>query len=140
MTQQSTTNRNVGGAMTGGGNDEQQQLAFDSRCRRLWQRQWQSLTAAISVFVDGQERHGASAEKKGVNAGNPGHKNTVSGSVLCCHDSEMSVKSANIWLSGQHIANMLPTFPAKTTVMLQQRRCNFRQGLFLVSAHRCSGW
>ena len=47
------------------------------------------------------------------NVGNPRQKNTVSGSFLCCHDSEMSAKSADIWLSGQHVANILPTFSAK---------------------------
>jgi hypothetical protein len=26
----------------------------------------------------------------------------------------MPAKSADIWLSGQHVANILPTFPAKT--------------------------
>ena len=53
------------------------------------------------------------SKKKGVNADNPRHENTVSESVLCCHDREMSAKSADIWLSGRHVANMLPTFPAK---------------------------
>ncbi len=37
----------------------------------------------------------------------------LSESVLCCHDREMSAKSADIWLSGQHVANMSPTFPSK---------------------------
>jgi hypothetical protein len=32
---------------------------------------------------------------------------------LCRHDREMSAKSADIWLSGQHVADILPTFPAK---------------------------
>ncbi len=54
------------------------------------------------------------SKKKGVNVGNPRHKNTVSGLVLCRHDREMLAKSADIWLSGQHVADMLPTFPAKT--------------------------
>jgi hypothetical protein len=27
----------------------------------------------------------------------------------------MSAKSADIWLSGRHVADMLPTFPVKTT-------------------------
>ncbi len=53
------------------------------------------------------------SKKKGVNVGDPRHENTVSELVLCRHDREMSAKSANIWLSGQHVANMLPTFPAK---------------------------
>jgi hypothetical protein len=53
------------------------------------------------------------SKKKGVNVGNPRHKNTVLESVLCCHDREMSAKSANVWLSGRHVADMLPTFPAK---------------------------
>ena len=50
---------------------------------------------------------------KGVNVGNPWHKNTVSELDLCCHDREMLAKSANIWLSGQHVANMSATFSAK---------------------------
>ncbi len=53
------------------------------------------------------------SKKKGVNVGNHRHKNTVLESVLCCHDREMSAKSANIWLSERHVANMSPTFPAK---------------------------
>jgi hypothetical protein len=53
------------------------------------------------------------SKKKGVNVGNPRHKNTVSESILCHHNREMSAESANIWLSGQHVADMLPTFPAK---------------------------
>ena len=53
------------------------------------------------------------SKKKGVNVDNPRHKNTVPGLVLCCHDREMLAKSANIWLSGWHVTNMLPTFPAK---------------------------
>ena len=48
-------------------------------------------------------------KKKGVNVGNPRHKNTVTGSVLCSHNREMSAKSADIWLSRQHVANMSPT-------------------------------
>jgi hypothetical protein len=52
-------------------------------------------------------------KKKGVNVANPRHKNTVSESVLCRQDREMLAKSANIRLSGQHVANMLPTFLAK---------------------------
>ncbi len=52
-------------------------------------------------------------KKKGVNVGNPQHKNTVSGSDLCCHNKEMLAKSAHICLSGRHVANMLATFPAK---------------------------
>jgi hypothetical protein len=48
-------------------------------------------------------------KKKGVNVGSPRPKNTVSVLVLCCHYREMSAKSADIWLSGQHVANMLPT-------------------------------
>ncbi len=51
-----------------------------------------------------------------MNVGNPRHKNTVSGLVLCCHDREMLAKSANIWLSGRHVADMLATFPAKVCV------------------------
>ena len=53
------------------------------------------------------------SKKKGVNVGNPQHKNTVSELVLCFHDREMSAKSADIWLLGQHVADMLLTFPAK---------------------------
>ncbi len=48
-----------------------------------------------------------------MNVGNPRHKNTVLGSVLCRHDRGMLAKSADIWLSGQNVANMLATFPAK---------------------------
>ncbi len=69
------------------------------------------------------------SKKKGVNVSNPWHKNTVSGLVLCHHDSEMLAKSADIWLSGQHVANMLPTFPAralskKKGLLLQKLRNN----------------
>ncbi len=53
------------------------------------------------------------SKKKGVNVGNPQHKNTVLESVLCCHDREMSAKSADIWLLGWHVADMSPAFPAK---------------------------
>ena len=60
------------------------------------------------------------SKKKEVNVGNPRHKNTVSGLVLCCHDREMLAKSANIWLLGRHVANMLPTFPAKSDVQEAQ--------------------
>jgi hypothetical protein len=59
------------------------------------------------------------SKKKGVNVGNPRRKNTVSELVLCRHDREMSAKSANIRLSGQHVADMLPTFPARP--MVRQR-------------------
>jgi hypothetical protein len=42
----------------------------------------------------------------------------------------MSAKSANIWLSGRHVANMSVTFPAKFSGMRQQ---NFAgMGLLLV--------
>ena len=51
-------------------------------------------------------------KKKGVNVSNPQHKNTVSGSVVCRHNRVMSAKSADILLSGRHVADMLPTFPA----------------------------
>ena len=50
-----------------------------------------------------------------MNVGNLRHKYTVSGSVLCCHNRELSAKSANIWLSGQHVTHKLATFPAKST-------------------------
>ncbi len=53
------------------------------------------------------------SKKKGVNVANPRHKNTVSELVLCRHNREMLAKSADIWLSGQHVADMLPRFPAK---------------------------
>ena len=46
-------------------------------------------------------------KKKGVNVGNPRHGNTVSGSVLCRHDKEMSAKSAEILVWGtcrRHVA------------------------------------
>ncbi len=51
-----------------------------------------------------------------MNVGNPRHKNTVSGLVLCRHDKGMLAKSVDIWLSGQHVANMLMTFPAKSSI------------------------
>ena len=74
------------------------------------------------------------SKKKGVNIGNPRHKNTVSGLVLCRHDRVMSAKSANIWLSGQHVADMLPTFPAKSTSIRQrlQRRGCMRVAIILL--------
>ncbi len=53
-----------------------------------------------------------------MNVGNPRHKKTVSGSVLCCHDRGMSAKSANIWLSGQHVADMSALFSANYYVTL----------------------
>ncbi len=55
------------------------------------------------------------SKKNGVNVGNLQHKITVLGLVLCPHDRELWAKSANIWLSGGQVVNMLPTFPAKTT-------------------------
>ncbi len=48
-----------------------------------------------------------------MNVGNSRHKNTVSGLVLCCNDRGMLAKSADIWLSGRHVANMSATFSAK---------------------------
>ena len=51
-------------------------------------------------------------KKKGVNVGNPRHGNTVSGSVLCRHDKDMSAKSAEILVWG-HVADMLLTFPCQ---------------------------
>ncbi len=48
-----------------------------------------------------------------MNVGNHRHKNVVSGSVLCRHDLAELAESADIWLSGQHVANMLATLPAK---------------------------
>ncbi len=48
-----------------------------------------------------------------MNVGNHRHKNIVSGSVLCWHDTAESAKSADIWLSGRHVANMSATLPAK---------------------------
>jgi hypothetical protein len=68
------------------------------------------------------------SKKKEVNFGNPRHKNTVLGSVLCRHDREMSAKSANIWLSGRHVADMLPTFPAKTIAQRQYPQCSHCSG------------
>ena len=53
-------------------------------------------------------------EERG-NVGHPRHENDVSGSVLCLQNRAMSAKSANIWLSGGHVANMLATFPAKAS-------------------------
>jgi hypothetical protein len=41
------------------------------------------------------------------------NKNAVLGSVLCRHDRAVLAKSANIWLLGRHVANMLATFSAK---------------------------
>ena len=37
----------------------------------------------------------------------------VSGTNLCRHDLAESAKSADFWLSGRHVADMLATFPAK---------------------------
>ena len=53
-------------------------------------------------------------KKKGVNVGHSRHENFVSGSILCRHDRAVSAKSADIWLSGRHVADMLATLPAKT--------------------------
>ncbi len=49
------------------------------------------------------------------NFGNHRHKNVVSESILCRHDRGMSAKKADIWLLGQHDADMSSTFPAKAT-------------------------
>jgi hypothetical protein len=53
------------------------------------------------------------SKKKEVNVGNPRHKNTVSGSVLCRHDREMLAKSADIWLSRRHLAGNVPDIPSQ---------------------------
>ncbi len=45
--------------------------------------------------------------------GNHRHKKGVSGSILCHRNRGMLDKCANIWLSGQHVADMSATFPAK---------------------------
>jgi hypothetical protein len=37
---------------------------------------------------------------------------------LCRHDLAESAKSDNIWLSGQHVANILATFPAKAIIQI----------------------
>ena len=65
-------------------------------------------------------------KKKGVNVGHPRHKNVVSGSILCRQDRGMSAKCANIWLSGQHVADMLATMPAEEspTGRISPRICN----------------
>ena len=52
-------------------------------------------------------------KKKGLNVGHPRHENVVSGSILCRHDRAVLAKSANIWLSGRHVADMSATLPAK---------------------------
>ncbi len=48
-----------------------------------------------------------------MNVGNHRHKNVVPESVLCWHDLAELAKSAGIWLSGRHVADMLTTLPAK---------------------------
>jgi hypothetical protein len=58
-----------------------------------------------------------------VNVGNPQHENTVSGLVLCRHNRGMLAKSADVWLSGRHVANMSATFPAKQMAMLSTNQC-----------------
>ena len=45
----------------------------------------------------------------------PTHK-IVSGSKLCCHNGGIWAKCADIWLSWQHVADMLATFSAKIEV------------------------
>ncbi len=57
------------------------------------------------------------SKKKRVNVSNPQHKKTVPGSVLCHHDRVILAKSADIWLSGRHVADMSPTFPANFTTV-----------------------
>jgi len=42
----------------------------------------------------------------------------VSVSVLCRHDRAVLAKSANIWLSGRHVADMLATFSAKVVAIV----------------------
>ena len=37
----------------------------------------------------------------------------MSGTNLCRHDLAESAKSADLWLSGRHVADMSATFPAK---------------------------
>ena len=58
-------------------------------------------------------------QKKGVNVGHPRHKNGVLGSILCRHDRAMLAKSADIWLSGRHVADTPATLPAKVACMRQ---------------------
>ena len=52
-------------------------------------------------------------KKKGVNVVHPRHRNVVSGSILCRHNRAVSAKSADIWLSVRHVADMSATLPAK---------------------------
>ena len=54
-------------------------------------------------------------EERGECRQSPTQKYCV-GSILCCHDRGILAKCANIWLSWQHVADMLATFPAKLTV------------------------
>ena len=72
-----------------------------------------------------------------VNVGNPRHKKTVSGSVLCCHNRGMLAKSADIWLSGQHVADMPGTFPAKSPAPKDQKTCCLYQVNSNVSPYTC---
>ena len=68
-------------------------------CRGIWQ--------VVRTYVLWYKK------KKGINVGHPRHKNVVSGSILCWHDWAMLAKSADIWLSGRHVADMSGTLPAK---------------------------
>ena len=58
-----------------------------------------------------------------MNVGHPRHENVVSGSILCQHDRAVPAKSADIWLSGRHVADMSATLPAKCPKRMQQTFC-----------------
>jgi hypothetical protein len=80
------------------------------------------------------------SKKKGVNVGNPRHENTVSGLVLCRHDREMLAKSADIWMLGRHVADMLPTFPAKLLEAFIQLLAAIVFAVFMVIVTFCSAY
>ena len=52
---------------------------------------------------------------------NPDTKKIVSGSKLCRPNRGILAKSADIWLSGRHVANMSATFSAKPTTPTPRR-------------------
>jgi hypothetical protein len=58
-------------------------------------------------------------KKKGVNVGHPRHKNVVWGSILCRLDWAVLAKSADIWLSGRHVADMSATLPLPAKLVLR---------------------
>ena len=57
------------------------------------------------------------ADLKGfIYVGHPRHKNVLSGSIQCQRGRAVPAKSADIWLSGRHVADMSAILPAKLVI------------------------